>query len=354
MPFYPNMALVDREGFYVVNPVTGTPEEIFALLREEFGELPSPVPPPGPEPEPLPEPEASVLQEASEGSGIDVVLMGDAFSVQEINDGTYESVMEDVMEYFFDVEPFRSYRHLFNVHMITVASGQSGYADGIDTPLQCRYGDGNSITGSDDAAFRYARMAVPEGRMDETLVIVVLNSDTFGGSCYMYPPDKGDSANGRAVTYIPAVDMKLHLRGLVQHEACGHGFAKLADEYFEPSAPGISSEMKLKMEENEKYGWWSNVDFTDDPSEVKWAHFLSDPRYEDENLGVFEGARGCSTGIWRASYQSIMKDNSGEFNAPSREVIWRRIHRLAYGDAWEYSYEAFAEYDRINRKPEEW
>lgn len=354
MPFYPNMALVDREGYYVVDPVTGTPEKIFALLREEFGELPLPGPPDEPEPEPLPEPEASVLQEASEGNGIDVVLMGDAFSVQEINDGTYESVMEDVMEYFFDVEPFRSYRHLFNVHMITVASGQSGYADGIDTPLQCRYGDGNSITGSDASAFRYARLAVPEERMDEALVIVVLNSDTFGGSCYMYPPDKGDSANGRAVTYIPAVDMKLHLRGLVQHEACGHGFAKLADEYFEPSAPGISSEMKLKMEENEKYGWWSNVDFTDDPSEVKWAHFLSDPRYEDENLGVFEGARGCSTGIWRASYQSIMKDNSGEFNAPSREVIWRRIHRLAYGDAWEYSYEAFAEYDRINRKPEEW
>ena len=354
MPFYPNIALVDSEGYYVVDPVTGTPEKIFALLKEEFGDLPLPGPPDEPEPEPLPEPEASVLQEASEGNGIDVVLMGDAFSVQEINDGTYESVMEDVMEYFFDVEPFRSYRHLFNVHMITVASGQSGYADGIDTPLQCRYGDGNSITGSDASAFRYARLAVPEERMDEALVIVVLNSDTFGGSCYMYPPDKGDSANGMAVTYIPAVDMKLHLRGLVQHEACGHGFAKLADEYFEPSASGISSEMKLKMEENEKYGWWSNVDFTDDPSEVKWAHFLSDPRYEDENLGVFEGARGCSTGIWRASYQSIMKDNSGEFNAPSREVIWRRIHRLAYGDAWEYSYEAFAEYDRINRKPEEW
>ena len=352
MPFYPNMAIVDSEGYYVVDPVTGTPEKIFALLKEEFGDLPLPVPPD--EPEPLPEPEASVLQEATEGNGIDIVLMGDAFSVQEINDGTYESVMEDVMDYFFDVEPFRSYRHLFNVHMVTIASEQSGYAEGIDTPLQCRYGDGNSITGSDASAFRYARLAVPEERMDEALVIVVLNSDTFGGTCYMYPPDKGDSANGISVAYIPAVDMKIHLCGLVQHEACGHGFAKLADEYFDPSAPGLSSEMKQKMKENEKYGWWSNVDFTDDPSEVKWAHFLSDPRYEGENLGVFEGARGCSSGIWRASYQSIMKDNSGEFNAPSREIIWRRIHRLAYGDAWEYSYEAFAEYDRINRKPEEW
>lgn len=354
MPFYPNMAIVDSEGYYVVDPVTGTPEKIFALLKEEFGDLPLPVPPDEPEPEPLPEPEASVLQVATEGNGIDIVLMGDAFSVQEINDGTYESVMEAVMDHFFDVEPFRSYRHLFNVHMVTIASEQSGYAEGIDTPLQCRYEDGNSITGSDASAFRYARLAVPEERMDEALVIVVLNSDTFGGSCYMYPPDKGDSANGISVTYIPAVDMKIHLCGLVQHEACGHGFAKLADEYFDPSAPGLSSEMKQKMKENEKYGWWSNVDFTDDLSEVKWAHFLSDPRYEGENLGVFEGARGCSSGIWRASYQSIMKDNSGEFNAPSREIIWRRIHRLAYGDAWEYSYEAFAEYDRINRKPEEW
>ena len=49
-----------------------------------------------------------------------------------------------------------------------------------------------------------------------------------------------------------------------------------------------------------------------------------------------------------------MKDNQGVFNAPSREAIWRRIHRLAYGNSWEYSYDSFAEYDAINRKPQEW
>lgn len=351
MPFYPNMALVDSEGYYVLDPVTGSPEKIFTLLKEEFGELPSPEPP---APEPLPEPEAFLLQQASEGNGIDLVLMGDAFSVGEINDGTYESVMRDVMEYFFDVEPFKSYRHLFNVHMVTIPSGQSGYAEGVLTPLQCRYGEGNSIIGSDDSAFGYAGLAVSSDRLEEVLVVVALNSDEFGGSCYMYSPEGGDCANGRSVAYIPAVPLKIALRGLVQHEAGGHGFAKLADEYFDASDPYVSSDMVKKMKENEKYGWWANVDFTDDPSKVKWARFLYDSRYADEGLGLFEGARNCSSGIWRASYQSVMKDNSGDFNAPSREIIWRRIHRLAYGESWEYDFEEFVKYDAVNRKPEEW
>ncbi len=45
-----------------------------------------------------------------------------------------------------------------------------------------------------------------------------------------------------------------------------------------------------------------------------------------------------------------MKNNKGGFNAPSREAIWYRIHKLAYGDEWEYDYEDFVEYDEVNRK----
>ena len=44
-----------------------------------------------------------------------------------------------------------------------------------------------------------------------------------------------------------------------------------------------------------------------------------------------------------------MRYNEGGFNAPSREAIWLRMHRLAYGSNWEYSYEKFAEYDAKNR-----
>ena len=45
-----------------------------------------------------------------------------------------------------------------------------------------------------------------------------------------------------------------------------------------------------------------------------------------------------------------MNDNTGGFNAPSREAIYYRIHRLAYGESWQYDYEDFVAYDAVNRK----
>ena len=44
-----------------------------------------------------------------------------------------------------------------------------------------------------------------------------------------------------------------------------------------------------------------------------------------------------------------MSVNTGGFNAPSREAIYYRIHKLAYGDDWEYDYEKFVKYDAVNR-----
>ena len=43
-----------------------------------------------------------------------------------------------------------------------------------------------------------------------------------------------------------------------------------------------------------------------------------------------------------------MRHNVGGFNAPSREAIYYRIHKLAYGSTWEYDYEKFVEYDAKN------
>ena len=36
------------------------------------------------------------------------------------------------------------------------------------------------------------------------------------------------------------------------------------------------------------------------------------------------------------------------FNAPSREAIYKRIHKLALGKDWQYDYETFVEYDQRN------
>ena len=44
-----------------------------------------------------------------------------------------------------------------------------------------------------------------------------------------------------------------------------------------------------------------------------------------------------------------MNDNTGGFNAPSREAIYYRIHKLAYGESWTYDYEEFVNWDLNQR-----
>ncbi|MFB0973297.1 MAG: hypothetical protein QMB59_01850, partial [Bacteroidales bacterium] len=49
------------------------------------------------------------------------------------------------------------------------------------------------------------------------------------------------------------------------------------------------------------------------------------------------------------SYNSTMRDNSGGFNAPSREAIYKEMMKRAYGSSWTYNYETFVAYDAKNR-----
>ena len=344
-----NMLLLDREGRVVLNPVKSGMDDILSFLESQFGPyVGAPMPEP-PTDEEQPEDGAVIkLQEASEGNGIDIVLMGDGYQARSITDGTYETLMRETMEYFFEIEPFSSYRHLFNVYSVNVVSGN-------ENALGTYYGEGTSIIGDDEKCFDYAAKALSADRMDDALVIVVINTTEFGGSTYMYAPKtEGDWAGGRSVSYIPKVQKKMEFRGLIQHEAGGHGFAKLADEYVGSPDYPISQSEKDRKKANEKYSWYRNIDFTDDPLTVKWAYILSDERYSTEPEGMYEGALGYGSGVWRPTYTSIMKDNQGAFNAPSREAIWYRIHKLAYGSEWKHDFDVFAEYDTKNRLPIEW
>lgn len=94
-------------------------------------------------------------------------------------------------------------------------------------------------------------------------------------------------------------------------------------------------------EQQTNWGWWKNVDFTSNPLETRWSHFINDTRYANEGLGAYEGGLTYWNGVWRPTENSIMNTNTGGFNAPSREAIYYRIHKLAYGDSWEYGYEEF-------------
>jgi hypothetical protein len=187
--------------------------------------------------------------------------------------------------------------------------------------------------------------------MDETLIIVPVNCKSHSGTCSLFYPDgiDDDYCSGSAIAFSATGRDDVEFETTVHHE-CGHGFAKLADEYFyEYMGAMTEDEIANRTYGSSHFGWWKNADFTNDPDKVKWAHFLNDERYAYEGLGVFEGAFTYPLGAWRSTESSIMSNNVGGFNAPSREAIWYRIHKLAYGKDWVYDYEDFVEYDVINR-----
>lgn len=185
--------------------------------------------------------------------------------------------------------------------------------------------------------------------MDDALIIVMMNEDAYAGTCYMYNPPSGNYGRGLSIAYFPTSSDTDTFNGLVSHEAGGHGFAKLADEYAYEYMGAISADEITNTKVAEPYGWYKNVDFTSDPAQVKWSQFLSDSRYANEGLGCFEGGLTYWSGVWRPTGNSIMRHNTGGFNAPSRYAIWYRIGKLAYGENWEGSYEDFVAYDAINR-----
>ena len=313
------------------------------------------------------------LQTAKEGNGIDIVLMGDGYSDRQIASGRYEADMRKAMEAFFSKEPYTSFRHLFNVYMVNLVSKREGcsqdYAYG-ETALNCKVkSDGVSVDGDTGEVYSYAKEVFGEQeyeyndgpRIDESTLIVIMNSTLYAGVCEMATPRNADNqeydfGNGASLSFFSLCGDDALFANVLIHEACGHGFGKLADEYFSSGGGAVTNEeyyaMKLYLE---PLGWYRNVDATIGDAltsdSVKWKHFLSDPRYSGI-VGLYEGALGFATNAYRPTDDSIMqhvRGSSGEFNAPSREAIYYRIHKLAYGPSWSYNFEEFATWDAKNR-----
>ena len=310
------------------------------------------------------------LQTATEGNGIDIVLMGDGYSDRQVASGRYEADMRKAMEAFFSKEPYASFRHLFNVYMVKLVSKREGCSNDYpygETALNCKVkSDGVSIDGDTGDVYSYAKDVFGEQkyeyndgpRIDESTLIVIMNSEVYAGVCKMTSPKYNtteDYGNGATLSYFSLCGDDALFANLLIHEACGHGFGKLADEYYSSGNGAINNRGYFEMKDFEQWGWFKNVDATlgDALTEdtIKWKHFLSDSRYSGL-VGIYEGAYTYAYNAYRPTNDSIMqhvRGSDGEFNAPSREAIYYRIHKLAYGNSWVYNFEDFATWDAKNR-----
>lgn len=285
------------------------------------------------------------IHSATVGKGIDVVFVGDAFADKDQN--LFNKYVELGKEAFFTEEPFRSTNNRFNIYRIGSVSKNGIIAqEGGDTKFSAQFGDGTYISGDHDAVFRFVQDKMPSVNLKKTIVFVIVNKAKYAGTCWMFSDNK-------AVCYVPLCRNENEYAQTLRHEGCGHGFGKLADEYFYDSMGRIPDDevSELKKWKGFAYGFHENVDLTSDPNTILWSKFISDSRYSGK-VGVYEGGYTYPYGVYRPTANSIMRYNTGGFNAPSREAIYKKIMKFSEGDAWTYDYETFVAFDTPARSAE--
>ena len=293
------------------------------------------------------------LQTHEKGNGISIVITGDCFTDKDIASGLFKKVAQQTMEDFFGIEPFTTFRNLFDVYAVTAVS-KTSYSN-YGTALDAEFGSGSYVYCNEDKVKQYTLKAVK--KLDETLTIVIVNKNKNSGTAFMpYPSLDTDYGSGFSYACFGLQDDGVTRRLLINHEANGHGFTKLQDEYYYTGSGTFPKEDGQAIKDTYfAKGFYANIDFESDPQKVKWAKFLSDKRYKYDGLGVFEGGMTMEKGVWRPSENSIMGYqqvgyDGDRFNAPSRAAAYIRIHKLAYGSSWKFDYEEFVKYDAKNRK----
>lgn len=283
---------------------------------------------------------------STKGKGIDVIFMGDGFSsVNMAFGGKYERSMKQAVDYLFAIEPFKTYRDYFNVKYVVAISENNGITEpgsSVNTKFSVKFtGSGSEMEVNQEQVQKYARKALSVDNFDNVLLVVVANSTRYGGTTYL-------AQSGFAISICPmsSREYPLDFRGLVQHEAGGHGFGLLADEYVNYNSTVTEAALQ-KYRDMEPYGFYANVDTLNNLDRVKWAHFF-DYAQRYPGVAAYEGGLLYQFGVWRPELTSCMIDNIPYYNAPSREAIVRRIKRLA-GES--YSFADFMEGDVEENKP---
>lgn len=289
------------------------------------------------------------LQKATKGNngGINIVLLGDGFNAKDIASGKYLKDIKQEVEYFFGIEPYKTYRDYFNVYTAIPLSTESG----IGTVNTIRYNRFNTtftggvgLKADYDEVFDYALGAptVNKSNLNQTLIIMVPNSTDYGGICQMWE-------DGSAIAFCPqsTYGYPLDTRGVIQHEAGGHGFGKLGDEYIYHNAfidaCGCSCcGHVLEFNGAKSLGWYDNLELTGKMHSVGWSHLIFDDRYSDI-VDIYEGGYMHNRGVFRSEPNSCMNNDIPYYSTISRESIVKRIKAYA-GET--YSFEDFVKNDK--------
>lgn len=295
------------------------------------------------------------LQAATAGyTPLNIVIVGDGYQKKDLlKGGKFERSARSAMEAFFGVEPYKSFRNRFRVMMVAYESVDEGLSlqGGAqkNTYFKSYYqGSGNTYVNLSGADYTSVSNVVRNdlGWSDDatyyrTIVIMLINtSEGIGSNAAVYRASYpntstlGEPYASFALAMVTANNTETS--NLIRHEAGGHAFGRLGDEY--PSKTWGSDVNAMH-----DIGWYRNV--TVNKSLWNWDEFIGRAGYSDVTYYQPNSSYWCP--IDHTKYNSIMYNNTNKYNAPSRRIIYERLIRQTEGSA-AYSFDKFLEYDKKN------
>jgi hypothetical protein len=279
-------------------------------------------------------PEASSITGPS-SNRVDLLVMGDGYTSSQ--SAKFNNDAAAVVAQFFSIIPYSTYSNYYNLHTLFTASSQTGadhppYNPSCtgDNPTCCsdtfmqfdplRGTMVNTAFDSRFCAFSIHRLLVADYSKilaaasavpDWDTILLVVNDTTYGGS-------------GAADMAI--ISMESNAVAIAQHEY-GHSFIGLADEYDTPypGYPPCSDQSGPTPCE-------PNVTDVTDPAQIKWGPWINtgtpiptpnDPFYTGV-VGLFQGARYLSAGMYRSGFNCIMRFLNSPFcQVPSQAYVLR-------------------------------
>ncbi|WP_406210243.1 M64 family metallopeptidase [Kitasatospora sp. NBC_01560] len=260
-----------------------------------------------------------IVNNGSTDSKLDVVMIGDGYTTAE-----QAKFRKDAAAKWKDisaVEPYATYRKLFNVWAVEAVSAQSGVSGDPkqDTVRKTALGSHfwcNSIERllcvDINAVDTYAAKA-PQA----DLVIVVANTAKYGGAGY------GSTKSPLGYEGIATVAGGNGASGQIAVHETGHSLGKLADEYVaegqepyrgaEPPQPNITTLTADRMRQDR----------------TKWYRWLGKASPDGGTVGAYQGAGNYPSGLNRPTDNSVMRSLGREFNLPGREAMIAGFYRHA-------------------------
>ncbi|GGY87679.1 hypothetical protein GCM10010343_10990 [Streptomyces avidinii] len=255
-----------------------------------------------------------MIDNGSTADRLDVVVIGDGYTAAEL--GRFHTDAEQKWAEVTAVEPYTTYRNLFNVWTVDAVSRESGVSGDPD-PAAVR----DTALGSYFWCENIERLlCIDQPKVDAyvskapaaDLVIVLSNSAKYGGAGYNEP---SATLGYEGISTASAGHPK---SGQVAIHETGHSLGKLADEYFYPGVPDYEKYTGPEPAESN-----SSVLSADRMAaqRAKWYRWLGEESPDGGTVGAYEGGNYFVTGLNRPTDNSLMRVLGKPFNLPGVESM---------------------------------